>query len=521
MLPGGVFMENDGSFTLAEIFDKSEVAFCVIQILLDNAGEPYDWKFTYLNEALARLEGKEKDELLGNTFFTIFPNADRKWFKYYYVAAYEDKNVSFEEISEEIGLYLKIYCVPIKKGYCGCIIEDITELYESQQREKESNVKTETALKEAERANRAKTTFLSNVSHELRAPLNSINGYNWLAIEHIDDKGKVKAYLEKAYTAGTQLMSLIEDVLDITRIESGRLVLKKASCDLSILLEEVIGILTPEIEKKCLKFQYGTNLSEETVVNCDAGRVKQVLINVLGNAVKFTPEGGNISFDVCEKESGYEFKIADNGVGMNEEFLSRIYVPFERADSSYVKGIKGMGLGMPITKSIVDAMGGSIDLSSELGKGTIFSINIPMDKLWETSENNPEYNPQILQGKRILFIENKEYNLDVAKEFLLYIGADITSVTSTEEVIQKLKEASENAYDILVLDFQLLGKDKHKTVMKIKSLKDALHLKVIIVAISAHALEEDIRKAQEIGVDVYLTKPVRIKQLCEKLSKFM
>lgn len=514
-------MENDDSFALAEVFDRSDVAFCVIKILLDEAGKPYDWQFAYLNDALARIEGRKKEELVNKTFFSLFPNAEGKWFKYYYPAAYEGKDSSFEEKSEEIGAYLKIHCFPVKRGYCGCIIEDVTELHESYKRESESEAKLEVALKEAERANKAKTSFLSSVSHDLRAPINAINGYNWLALENIDNKDKVKAYLEKSTTSAKQMLSLIEDVLDITRIERGKMVLKKETCDLSVLLEEIISILKPEMEKKLLNFRYKKHNLTNTTVICDAGRIKQVLINVIGNAVKFTEEEGSISLDVFEQNDAYEFQIADNGMGMDEEFLNRIYLPFERADSSYDNGVKGMGLGMSITKKIVDAMGGTIDVSSELGKGSTFLIKIPMEQAKGAVREESSYSAEMLRDKKILLIENNEYNLDVASEFLQYIGADVHSVSSGEEAIQKLKESSKDAFDLLVLDFQLLGENSLETAMKVRWLKDELHLNLIIVAISAHALEEDKRRALESGVDVYLTKPLRIKQFCKELSGFM
>lgn len=302
----------------------------------------------------------------------------------------------------------------------------------------------EDALSRAEAANMAKTTFLSNMSHDIRTPMNAIIGFTTLATTHINNTEKVRSYLEKIMSASNHLLSLINDILDMSRIESGKIELEEVECSLSEIMHELRNILQADIMSKRLNFYIDTVDVYDKNVICDRLRLNQILLNILGNSVKFTEPGGSISIRIYQKpgkseEYGiYEFHIKDTGIGMSEEFLARIFEPFERERNSTVSGIQGTGLGMPITKNIVEMMGGTIKVTSSKGNGTEFIVEIPMKKV---TSKAAEINVQELEGARALAGDDDFNTCDSVSNMLIKMGMRAERTMSGRKAILRTRQS--------------------------------------------------------------------------------
>lgn len=800
-------MALQNELALAKSFDKSDLAYCIIKVILDESGKPCDWEFVYLNEALAKIEGLPKEELLGRRFFEIFPNADKKWFKYYYPAAYEDQSFIFDDVSEEIGSALRIRCFPIEQGYCGCVIEDITNeferiaskvsemkidsladrdqensyegllqkkmlaslgffeafvhtfvssyyldlekgnfiafnqdeshkeygqygswdimkdyirekvhqddreelrlasgvdyirarlekeerysvilrdigagyirwlqfqvmrgadkshaaigfqditghmlarnellavrdlvkaarwtikinesgeitsiwfsdviramlrykdendfpdslefwisrihpedrdsrvarlksaigdrsgntifdvqyrirtkddeyimvrsaatinrdqngvatdaigifvdvndtyLKEERQRELEhSQERLRDALDAAEHANRAKTTFLNNMSHDIRTPMNAIIGFTSLAATHIDNKEQVVDYLGKIQTSGNHLLSLINDVLDMSRIESGNMKIEPKEVHLPDVLHDLRTIIQSSVNAKQLDIFFDTvDVVHEDVI-CDKLRLNQILLNIVSNSIKFTKPGGTISVRVIEKPSGnkkyanIEFRIKDTGIGMSPEFTEHIFEVFAREDTSAVRKIQGTGLGMAITKNIVDMMGGMITVASEQDKGTEVVINLP----FETADKQVHYGviPE-LKGARALVADDDSDNAISVSDMLGKIGMRADWTLSGKEAVLRTEVAVKQCdeYSVYLIDWMMPDLNGIETVRRIRRVIGNSKPIIILTAYDWTDIEEE---AKEAGVTAFISKPMFMSELHEVLSR--
>lgn len=390
------------------------------------------------------------------------------------------------------------------------------------------------ALSMTQSANRAKTTFLNNMSHDIRTPMNAIIGFTELASEHIDDKKLVAEYLDRIRHSSDHLLSLINEVLDMSRIEAGKMTLDEKEENLESIVTELKDLVQGEVRAKKQTFNLNITPLKNANVMCDKLRLNQVLINVVSNSIKYTDEGGTISLSLAEKDrhgseyAKYEFIIEDNGMGMDEEFLSKIFEPFSRVQSTTVSGIQGTGLGMPISKNIIDMMGGHIDIESKPGKGTKTTITFEFKHATITDTNvtkEPETCDEPVQaynfiGKKLLLVEDNELNMEIAAELLSDRGFKIDMAVDGVEAVEKMKKAKPGDYDAVLMDIQMPRMDGYEATRQIRALGTKIS-RIPIIAMTANAFEEDRKAAFEAGMDEHIAKPMKINLLLDMLSRFI
>ena len=393
------------------------------------------------------------------------------------------------------------------------------------------------ALLDAEEANRAKTTFLSNMSHDIRTPMNAIIGYVQLAKEQIDDKEEVLDCLGTIKSSGDHLLSLINDVLDMSRIESGKVKVENAPCDLSEVIKEIELLTKANVDER--KQTYETVIEElpNPYVMCDRLRLNQVLINCVGNAVKYTPEGGDIKVTLTQNDTGindtkeYVFKIIDNGIGMSEEFLKHVFEPFERAKDSTASSIQGTGLGMAITQNLVQMMGGTITAESELGKGSTFIVTLPLSiiskeeydvsKKPDQGDITIEEMLEALKGKHFLVVDDNKINRTIVKRLLGERGMLVDECDSGAKAIEIASTMSENTYDMIFMDIKMPIMDGYEATDAIRGLDNEKAKTIPIIAMTANAFEEDKKMAQSHGMNGHVTKPFKIDELLHFLYEVL
>ncbi len=377
----------------------------------------------------------------------------------------------------------------------------------------------EEALKKAEAASSAKSTFLTNMSHDIRTPMNAIIGFTHLAITHIENQQRVLEYLEKTAISSQHLLSLINDILDMRRIESGKIQLEETECKLSAIMHDINSIILGQAQAKQQHLFLNSFDVKDEAVCCDKLRLNQVLINLLGNAVKFTPLGGHIRFWVTQVGSisgygQYEFHVKDDGIGMTPEFAKKMFDPFERAQTSTISKTQGTGLGMSITKSIVELMGGSIDVQSELDKGTEIVVHLNL----KLARNQEKLDPiEALLTQRALVVDDDHYACESEKKLLELFGMEGDFTLSGEEAIQKAKDAlsSDDPYSLYIIDWvipDLMGIDVVREIRKMVGPQIPI---IIATAYDWSDIEEDAKKA---GATTFVTKPVFYSDLHQALS---
>jgi len=407
------------------------------------------------------------------------------------------------------------------------------------------------ALITAENASRAKTAFLNNMSHDMRTPMNAIVGFTALAESHIDNREQVRDYLGKISVSSQHLLSLINDVLDMSRIESGKVTIENSDVHLPDVIRDLGMIIQSGANSKGIELIIDTqDVTHEDIVT-DKLRLNQVLLNILSNAIKFTPAGGTIGFFITEKpspaenEAVFEFRIKDNGIGMSEEFQRTIFDAFTRERTSTVSGIQGTGLGMAISKNIVDMMGGTISVSSVDGQGSEFVLNLPCrlsdtrvkdERTSQPQDKQPQHITDAgdtdeenkssgelpdLRGKRVLLAEDNEMNQMIAEEILTESGLSVEIAGDGVEALERIKNEPAGYFDIILMDIQMPRMDGYETAKEIRRLDDALKASIPIVAVTANAFEEDRLIAMEAGMNGHLAKPYDVPAIMEMLKKLL
>ena len=394
----------------------------------------------------------------------------------------------------------------------------------NQKLKKAKNVATE-ALQTAENANKAKTDFLSNMSHDIRTPMNAIIGITSLIRHDAGNKAKVIEYADKIDISSQHLLGIINDVLDMSKIEAGKTVFKYSDFSILDLVQELDTIFHTQIYEK----QQTLTIIKENIqhewVNADQVHLMQIFSNLLSNAVKYTQEGGEIQFFVeeCETKSSvyakYRFLVSDNGMGMSADFKDTIFDAFTRAESSLTNKIQGTGLGMAITKNLVEAMGGTIDVDSELGQGSCFEVLMDL-KIAEdrtvalaAQEETDEQDGNILQGMKFLCAEDNELNAEILTELLKIEGAECTICENGEEILKAFEQSAPGDYDMILMDVQMPVMNGYEATKAIRRSSHELAKKIPIIAMTANAFSEDIQHSLAAGMNAHVSKPVEMKVL--------
>ena len=414
------------------------------------------------------------------------------------------------------------------------LVLGIHSVDEEMRSEMEKKSMLEDALFQANKASRAKSEFLSNMSHDIRTPMNAIVGFTSLAIAHIDEKEQVTEYLSKIITSGNHLLNLINDVLDMSRIESGRMHLEEKPCTLTELIGELHNILQADISAKQQTLLVESDVRSDDIF-CDVLRLNQVLLNLLGNSVKYTEDGGTIRLQLTEKSGAaagygnYEFRISDNGIGMSKEFVTRIFEPFEREKNATASGIQGTGLGMAITKNIVDMMHGSIEVESEQGKGTefivsfSFRLNQQSGSQQDTAEGKKKTDgePMVHHTGHILLAEDIELNQEIAVAILGDAGFTTDVAGNGQIALEMLRKSEPGFYKLVLMDVQMPVMNGYEATREIRRLPDQKLAKIPIIAMTANAFEEDRQEALWCGMNGHIAKPIDVVKLFETLDEIL
>lgn len=390
------------------------------------------------------------------------------------------------------------------------------------------------AKQEAEYANKAKSEFLSNMSHDIRTPMNGIVGMTAIALSNINDIDRVKDCLKKITLSSKHLLGLINDVLDMSKIESGKMVLNEDMVSLRDVMESIVNIIQPQVKARNQHFDVFIQKIEAENVYCDSVRLNQVLINLLSNAVKFTPEEGRINIYLSQEESPLgdayvrcRFKVKDTGIGMSEEFQKTIFDTFTREKKSQVNRTEGTGLGMAITKYIVEAMKGTIELESAPGEGTEFRITLDMEKAAAEAENMvlPSWNAlkeeqNDFAGKSILLAEDNDLNWEIANEILQTSGFVLERAENGKVCVEKFQQSEVGTYDVILMDIRMPVMDGYDAATAIRAL-DREDADIPIIAMTADAFSEDIRRCIQCGMNAHIPKPIDLDKLILELKKYL
>ena len=383
------------------------------------------------------------------------------------------------------------------------------------QKQREQTRALQDALMQAQRANQAKTTFLSNMSHDIRTPMNAIIGFASIAASHIDNRDQVRDCLQKVLSSSNHLLSLINDILDMSRIESGKVQIKEQECNISELTHNLVNIIQPQVTAKRLDLFIDTfNVNNEDVI-ADPLKLSQVFVNLLSNAVKYTPAGGTVSFRIQQQSTfhrgrgDYVFIIKDNGIGMAPDFVEHIFEPFEREASTTKTGIQGTGLGMAITKNIVEMMGGTITVQSEKGQGSEFRVELSL-KLQDTERNAAQIKE--LEGLRAIVVDDDCDSCESVCRMLAQIGMRAEWTTSGKEAVYRAKSAYNDgdSYHTYIIDWQMPEMSGLETCRRIR---EAIGREVPIIILTAYDWTDIEEEAKQAGVTAFCAKPLFMSDL--------
>ena len=375
----------------------------------------------------------------------------------------------------------------------------------------------------AEESSRAKSRFLFNMSHDIRTPLNAIIGLTTLAREPGVSSTEKDAYLEKIEGSGQQLLGIINDVLDMSRIESGKMELFPEPCDLRDVLDQLRDLFQMQMESKGLTFDVRDTDLKNPWVLCDRNRLNRVLLNLLSNAYKFTPKDGSVSCELRQlghtDETGtYELHVRDTGIGMNEEFVAHMFTPFERERTSTVSGIQGTGLGLAITKSIVDLMGGTIDVVTAPGKGSEFVIRLELPLADELAADESANGGLNVEGLRLLLVEDIDINREIAQLILEQHGCIVDVAENGQQAVEKVVSSLPVTYDAVLMDIQMPVMDGYEAARTIRALDDERLSRIPIIAMTANAFKEDELEAAEAGMQAHIAKPLEVDKMMATIA---
>ncbi len=399
----------------------------------------------------------------------------------------------------------------------------------NKKKEKEQHKILEESKRAAESSNRAKSAFLFNMSHDIRTPMNAIIGYTELSQSHLDDKTALKHYIENIRICGKKMLSIIDSVLELSRIENNEVVLESEITNLSDSFDTCMVMFENAVREKNQTLNIHKEITEPYVY-LDNVHTAEIILNIVSNAIKYTNENGTINVSLIQtftQPNWCELKliVEDNGIGMSEEFQKHIFESFSREKSSTVSGIEGTGLGMGIVKKLIDMMSGTITVESELDKGSTFTVTVPChlsnEEAFNKAKGNVEINKDVFVGKRILLAEDNEINAEIAIALLSEEGFIVDRVDDGSTCLEKLNEVDAGYYELILMDIQMPTLDGYETTKQIRRLNDVVKASIPIIAMTANAFKQDREKALSVGMNDYIAKPIEMDKVLKVLSKYI
>ena len=442
---------------------------------------------------------------------TVLPGEQREWAREY----------THQKTGEELWFRVVVFCTDIQgeKKY----ILDLSD----RTKYKKINQRLEDAVHTAENASRAKTTFLNNMSHDIRTPMNAIIGFTNIAMKH-DPKPEVKNCLQKIGESSDHLLTLINDVLDISRIESGKIKFAPIPVDITSVPDTVLSIMQGFLANRNLIFRTNLAIAETPYVMADAVRIREVLVNILGNAVKFTEDGGTIGFEASYHPGGDDrhimvrYRITDTGVGMTEEFLEHIFDEFSQEENGARTQYKGTGLGMAITKRYVDLMGGTISVDSKKGNGSTVTVELPMELTDESNvqkQELPAANANLM-GVKILLAEDNDLNAEIAVVQMEELGIQVTRVSDGKEAVKTFADNPPDTFDIIFMDIMMPKVNRYEATEAIRAMQDHPDAhRIPIIAMTANAFAEDVQASIDAGMNGHLSKPIMMEEIVKVIVR--